>query len=113
MKTSKLENAPKLEPLKGVKIKILGTLEELTLCYIEIQPNTKIEAHKHINEQIGTCIGGTGELNSGGKTIKTRPGSSWAIPPNEIHSYINNGEIPVKIVEAFSPKREDYIKIAE
>jgi quercetin dioxygenase-like cupin family protein len=113
MKGSSIEKAPKFQPFKGVEIKILGSKEKLSLCYALIEPGAILIEHSHPSEQIGMCIRGTGELTSGGYILKTSPGTSWTIPANEKHSYRNTGSETVEVIEAFSPPREDYLKLAK
>jgi len=113
MKHTTWDKAPSLNPVEGVKITILGSKDNLTLCHIFAEPGAVIADHNHPNEQIGTCIKGVGELTSGGKVLKTIPGTSWTIPANETHRYINTGTEPVEMIEAFSPPREDYTSVAK
>jgi quercetin dioxygenase-like cupin family protein len=113
MKSTNLEKAHKFSPIKGVEFKILGTGMNLTLCHIIVDPGATIEDHSHHNEQIGTCLWGRGELVSGGEKIEIGPESCWTIPPNEIHRFTALGNESVALVEAFSPPREDYIKMAK
>jgi mannose-6-phosphate isomerase-like protein (cupin superfamily) len=113
MQTRNRDNAPKLSPVKGVEMKILGSGNNVTLCYIIVQPGAKIETHGHHNEQIGTCIEGSGELVCQEQKVKIVPGKCWTIPPNQLHSFIATGKESAILIEAFSPPREDYLKMAK
>lgn len=112
MKSTRIDEAPRLKPLKGVDMAILGSGERMTLIRIIVQPGAMFPEHSHPNEQIGTCIKGEGELTSGSKNIKVKPGVSWTIPSNEPHSFVAKGDTPVLIHEAWSPPREDYLSMA-
>jgi len=113
MKSTSIDEAPRLKPLKGVEMAILGSGKEMILIRIFIQPGSVFPEHSHPNEQIGTCLQGEGELTSGGKSIKVEPGVSWTIPANEPHSFLAKGNKPVFIHECWSPPREDYLSMAE
>ena len=112
MDSVRIEAALRLSPLKGVEMVILGSGEKITLIKIILQPGAFFPKHNHPNEQMGTCLEGEGELKSNKKTIKVEPGVSWVIPANEVHSFIAKGRFPVIIYEAWSPPREDYLKMA-
>ncbi len=113
MRSRILEEAPKLAPVEGVDMAILGSGERLTLIRIVVEPGAVVPMHSHPNEQIGTCVEGEGELTSGGAVVKARPGASWAIPGGEPHEFVAKGSRPVVIVEAWSPPREDYLAMAK
>jgi len=112
MKSTRVEDAPRLSPLKGVEMVILGSGEKMTFIKIVVQPGSGLPEHSHLNEQIGACLEGKGELKSGGETIKVEPGVSWSIPSNEVHSFIAKGDSPVVIYEVWSPPRTDYLAMA-
>jgi quercetin dioxygenase-like cupin family protein len=112
MKHFKLEEAPRLEPVKGAHMALIGDGERMTLIRMEFKPGSIVPDHSHPNEQIGTCIEGTGTLTSGGMPLKVEPGVSWVIPADESHKFEANGNSSVIIYEAFSPPREDYRAMA-
>lgn len=111
MKSINIRNAPKLSPVKGLVMDILGSGEKLTLIHMIFQPGVVVPMHSHPNEQIGTCIKGEGTLVSGGKTVRAYPGASWTIPAGEPHEF-TAGAKPVTIIEAWSPPREDYVAMS-
>lgn len=113
MQSRELKEAPKLAPVPGVEIKILGSGEKVTFCHIIVQPGAKIDTHGHYNEQIGTCISGSGDLVSEDQVIKVIPGKCWTIPSDQLHSFVATSEEPAVLVEAFSPPREDYLEMAK
>lgn len=113
MKSTRIDEAPSLKPIKGAEMAILGSGDNMTLIRITAQPGATFPEHSHPNEQIGTCLKGEGELTSGGKSIKVELGMSWTIPANEPHSFVAKGDVPVLIHEAWSPPREDYLSMAK
>ena len=112
MKSTRFEDAPRLRPLKGVDMIILGSGERMTFIRIVIQPGDGLPRHSHPNEQIGVCLEGEGELASGSETLRVEPGVSWTIPANEPHSFTAKENRPVVVYEVWSPPREDYLSMA-
>ena len=112
MKHLKLEEAPRLEPVKGALMALIGDGERMTMIRMEIQPGAIVPDHAHPNEQIGTCVEGTGTLTSGGESVKVEPGVAWAIPADEPHRFEADKNSMVVIIEAWSPPREDYRAMA-
>lgn len=113
MRSTRVESAPRFEPVKGAEMALIGDGEKMTLIRILIQPGAVFPDHTHPNEQIGTCLEGEGVLTSGGKGLEVEPGVTWAIPGGELHKFEATGDSPVVIYEAWSPPREDYKKLAE
>jgi quercetin dioxygenase-like cupin family protein len=113
MKTNSVDKAPRLSPAKGVEIIILGHSEKVMLAHIIAQKGAIISDHSHPHDQIGTCIGGEGQLISGGKKFKTVPGASWVIPGGEMHNWVNTAQGETILIETFSPPREDYLAKAK
>ena len=113
MKSTRTEDAPRFEPVKGAEMTLIGDGKKMTLVRIVVQPGAVFPDHLHPNEQIGTCIEGNGVLTSGGKALEVEPGVTWTIPGDEVHKFVATGDEPVVIHEAWSPLREDYRKLAK
>lgn len=113
MKSSNLSNAPKVSPIDGVTIIILGNTSKMMLTYIVAKPGALVPIHDHPHDQIGTCIKGKGELFSGEKIFETLPGTSWTIPGGESHYWKNTNEEDTILIECFAPPREDYLSKAK
>ena len=92
MKHLKLEEAPRLEPVNGAHMALIGDGERMTLIRMEFH--------------------GMGTLTSGGESIEVEPGVTWAIPADEPHRFEADKSCVVVIYEAFSPPREDYRAMA-
>jgi quercetin dioxygenase-like cupin family protein len=112
MRSTRIEDAPRLEPVKGAEMSILGSGAQMTLIKIVVKPGSVFPEHSHPNEQIGTCFEGEGVLVSGGRTLNVVPGVSWTIPGNERHSFTPKGDSTVVVIEGWSPAREDYVAMA-
>src|SRR3990170_8873515 len=113
MKSIRIETAPKIQPVKGIKMAILGSGDRMTLIRILAQPGSTLAEHSHPHEQIGTCLEGEAELVVGRERLKVEPGVSWAISGGEPHSFVVRGTRPVVIYECWSPPREDYLAMAK
>jgi quercetin dioxygenase-like cupin family protein len=113
MKTNSLDKAPRMNPAKGVEIRILGNTDKVMLTHVVFQSGAVHAEHSHPQDQIGTCLQGEGELISGGKKLKTVPGVSWCIQGGEPHSWKSTAKGETIMVETFSPPREDYISKAK
>jgi quercetin dioxygenase-like cupin family protein len=112
MKHLKLVEAPRLEPVKGALMALIGDGERMTMIRMEIQPGAIVPDHDHPNEQIGTCVEGTGTLTSGGESVKVEPGVAWVIPADELHSFEADKNNMAVLIEAWNPPREDYKAMA-
>jgi quercetin dioxygenase-like cupin family protein len=113
VKSLKVEEAPKFEPVDGAEMALIGDGKRMTLTRIYIQPGAVFPDHSHPNEQIGTCMEGEGVLTSGGESLEVAAGMAWVIPAGEEHRFEATGSKPVVIYEAWSPPREDYRKAAK
>jgi len=113
MKSLRDEDAPKLEPVEGAEMALIGDGERMTLTKIYIRPGAVFPDHSHPNEQIGTCVEGKGVLTSGGKSLNVESGVTWMIPAGEEHRFVAKGDHPVLIYEVWSPPREDYRALAK
>lgn len=113
MLNTNIEEAPKLSPVDGLTIHIVGNTQKMMLSYIIAKPGAFVPLHNHPHDQIGVCIKGSGELFSGEKIIQTKPGTSWTIPGGESHYWKNTCQEECILIECFSPPREDYLAIAK
>ena len=52
MQATTWDEAPRLEPVKGVDIRIIGNGMHATMCYIVIHPGAVVDWHGHHQEQI-------------------------------------------------------------
>jgi len=80
---------------------------EATLVAIELDPNTVVPEHRHVNEQIGILLRGSLTFRIGDETKDLRPGSLWVIPadvPHDVHAGLEGAFL----VELFAPPRADW-----
>ena len=80
----------------------------MTFGYIEIKKGTKMSEHHHVHEQITYIIEGQLDMVIGGEPCSLTAGMYHVIPSNTPHGAF--AVTDCKLVDAFSPVREDYKK---
>jgi quercetin dioxygenase-like cupin family protein len=80
--------------------------DTMTLSFVDIQPGAQLPEHSHPHEQITYLIEGELEMVIGGEKMLLTPGMVHVIPGNVPHSAV--ARTFVKVLDAFSPVREDY-----
>lgn len=113
MRIVKLEEAPALETVKGRHGVILQSGKKIMMMVLTIEPGIPTPPHSHPHEQVGYLVEGRGVLFSGGKSVEIEAGTSFLIPPHESHNFNAFGNKPAKIIDVFSPPREDYLEKAK
>jgi quercetin dioxygenase-like cupin family protein len=78
----------------------------LTFGYVELKAGSSIPMHQHIHEQITYIIEGELDMVIGGQSCLLTAGMYHVISSNTPHSAIAKKDC--KVVDAFSPVREDY-----
>lgn len=81
--------------------------EAATLAAIELDPNTEVPEHRHVNEQTGILLRGSLTFQIGDESKELRPGSTWVIAADVPHS-VNAGPDGAFLVELFAPPRADW-----
>lgn len=106
---SAFSEVDKLEQIKiwdGVVARaVVGA--EATFAHIELEPNTAVPEHHHVNEQTGILLRGSMMFTIGDETQEVRPGSMWVIPADVPHSVVAGPE-GAALAELFSPPRADW-----
>ena len=83
--------------------------EHLMLSFLDLAPGCSIPEHSHPHEQAGLVLEGTLRFRIGDEERVASPGEAFIIPPNVVHE----GEVvdgPVRVLDIFSPPREDYVE---
>jgi quercetin dioxygenase-like cupin family protein len=78
----------------------------LSFGYVELQEGSNVPEHSHIHEQITFIIEGQLDMVIDGKPCSLTPGMYYVIPSNMKHSA--TAKTFCKVIDAFSPVREDY-----
>ena len=92
-------------PVDGVELKALSG-ERMTMAIYKLSPGTQIPEHSHPHEQIGIVLEGEVEVTIQGETRIVKEGEPYLVPPDVPH-YGKCGNRPARIIEVFSPPRED------
>lgn len=101
------EELPSKEVLPGILLRSVY-LENSMMTFFDIQPGSRISLHKHPHEQISYLIKGSMTMKVGGETRVMHEGDIAVIPPNVDHE-IEVGKEPVLAIDAWHPRREDYV----
>ena len=80
--------------------------ENITWAFWEIEKDSKIPDHFHIHEQIMHVLSGDFEFTVNGITSVFSNGDTIVIPSNTPHR--GKALTNCKIMDVFSPKREEY-----
>ena len=81
--------------------------EEATLAAIELDPNTEVPEHHHVNEQIGILVRGALTFVIGEESKELGPGATWVIPADVPHA-VSVGPGGAFLIELFAPPRADW-----
>lgn len=82
--------------------------EHMTIVYWDILAGSSLPAHNHRHEQVTTVIEGIFDLTVAGDTQHLEAGKIAVIPPEIPHS--GWAITACRIIDVFSPPREDYMK---
>jgi len=77
-----------------------------TINFIEVTAGSSIPLHQHIHEQCSFAIEGKFEMTVNGDTQILEPGFFAVIPSNAMHG--GKALTDCKLIDLFSPVREDY-----
>ena len=94
------------EIVSGVRIRSFWGKEMLS-SVTDLDAHAVVPNHQHSHEQTGTVISGELELTIAGETRWLQPGAVYLIPGGVEHGG-RAGETPARVLDIFSPVREDY-----
>ena len=81
--------------------------ENLMLAVVELDAGSILPTHTHLHEQGGIVLDGTLEFSIDGETRTLVPGDIYIIPGGVNHK-VTVGENHAKVLDIFSPVREEY-----
>ena len=81
--------------------------ERITLGVIELDPESVVPEHRHENEQLGICLGGSLVFRVGEESRELGPGETWSIPANVPHE-VHVGPDGAVVIDVFVPPRNDW-----
>ena len=77
------------------------------LSVVSIDPNVEVPRHTHPQEQSGIVLEGEMEMGVAGEVKTLRPGDMYIIPGGVEH-YAKTSSSHARVLDIFSPVREDY-----
>ena len=83
--------------------------EQAMLSIVSIEANAKGKIHSHPEEQWGFLLEGSGIRIQGNEQIEIKKGDFWQTPGGVEHGIIG-GPNGAKILDIFSPPRNEYKK---
>lgn len=83
--------------------------EQVMLSVVSIEPNAAGSIHSHPEEQWGVLLEGTCTRIQNGEEIDCVVGDFWCSPGHSVHG-IRAGAQGCKVLDIFSPPREEYKK---
>jgi quercetin dioxygenase-like cupin family protein len=92
--------------VEGIKARTFWK-DRIMLALVDLEPNAVLPYHHHPHEQAGVVLEGEMTLTVGEETKLVRPGDLYLIPGDVPHS-AKVGSMPTRLVDIFSPVREEY-----
>lgn len=81
--------------------------ELITMAIVELEPNSDVLEHQHVNEQLGFVIEGSITFTVDGETRELGPGGTWRILADVPH-HATAGPDGATVAEVYSPVRADW-----
>lgn len=100
-----INNIPEKEIMPGFKGRFIHT-EGFTIAYWDIQKNSILPQHSHLNEQTTQVTKGKLEITVEGVKHILVPGTILVIPANHVHS--GKALTNCKVIDTFCPVRKEY-----
>lgn len=98
---------PMVTPLPGVKGRVLQT-EQATLIWVDLEPKTVVDTHRHEVEQLGFVLKGSLAMIVAGEQRILTAGDSYRIPAGAAHG-LRVFEEATQVLDVFTPARNDLI----
>ncbi|NKB68630.1 MAG: cupin domain-containing protein [Candidatus Latescibacteria bacterium] len=102
------DDLPKMEVFPG-SLASLAAGENIMLSFLDMAEGSIVPEHSHPHEQAGLVLQGRLKFRLGDEERVTGPGEAFIVPPNVVHR-VEVVEGPAKVLDIFSPLREDYLQ---
>ena len=83
--------------------------DQAMLSVLKLEPNAKGQIHSHPEEQWGVLLEGSGTRLQGDEEFPVKAGDFWRTPGGIPHGFIA-GDEGARVIDIFSPPREEYKK---
>jgi len=83
--------------------------DQAMLSVVSFEPNAEGTLHSHPEEQWGIMLEGSGVRTQGGEEIPVKAGDFWRTPGHVEHT-LKAGADGAKVLDVFSPPRDEYRK---
>ncbi len=95
-----------VEMVPGLIRRTLGETDGVMIAEFRARAGVELPTHSHPHQQVGYVVSGEVNITIDGQTYNCRPGDSYAIPGDVLHSAM----FPIEsiVIDCFSPPREDY-----
>ena len=103
-----LKEGVQRELTQGISTRIFPG-EQAMLSVVSIEPHAQGNVHSHLEEQWGFLLEGDGIRIQDGVEHPVKAGDFWQTPGGVLHGFIG-GPSGAKILDIFSPPREEYRK---
>ncbi|MDA8706746.1 cupin domain-containing protein [Cyclobacteriaceae bacterium] len=110
MQSYTIEKIKVISPMDGFRGRMVHT-RDLTIAYWEIDKDSVLPLHKHLNTQTTHVVSGQLELCISGVIRVFNAGELVVIDANELHS--GKALTPCSVVDTFTPAREDYMQLRD
>lgn len=90
----------------GMQIRVASG-ERIMLSYVDLVEGSEVKDHSHSCEQAGIVIEGEGDFRIGDQSKQVKQGDLYLIPSQVIHRLVVT-KGPMKVLDIFSPPREEY-----
>jgi quercetin dioxygenase-like cupin family protein len=81
--------------------------EKMLVALLDLPAHSIVPLHSHPHEQVGMLLEGDLTYTVGDETRALKVGDVWIIPGGVEHTAIA-GDHPVRVLDIFSPVREEY-----
>jgi len=107
----RVDAIPPITPVPGIEIRAVSG-SGITLSFVSFAADAVAPVHTHPHEQMGTVLEGEMEFEIPGERRILRPGEVYSVPPNVPHGARAMGGRPCLALDAFTPRREDFMALA-
>ena len=102
-----VDELPRMELFPGALSGLVAG-EGIMLSFLNMEEGCKVPEHSHPHEQAGLVLAGKFRFRIGSEEKVAGPGDAFIVPPNVAHAGVVV-EGPARILDIFSPVREDYV----